>query len=73
MRTAIAGLWALLLLAAGLVHGHAHGHGAHRRGLQTQVITLTEIVVHTILVGDASIVQPTTSAVGKPSCQFSPY
>lgn len=61
MRTSIVVLLALLVLAAGAQHGHGrdHAHGLrHRHALEVEVVTVTDVVYHTVTVVASSTAPP---------------
>ncbi|KAF1847052.1 uncharacterized protein K460DRAFT_280513 [Cucurbitaria berberidis CBS 394.84] len=68
MRTNIAALLSLPLLAAHARHGQGgqgltHGHGVHHRALEVQVVTITEVIYHTVTVVASSAPESSASAL----------
>ena len=66
--TTAAALFSLPVLAAGARHhNHAHGavhsHGVHRRALEVEVITVTEVVYHTVTASASSSASQSPSSV----------
>lgn len=70
MRAVTAAILSLLLVGASARHGHRHGTAYHNqvdhRGLEVEIVTVTEIVTQTVFVDTSSALATSTSAVHFP-------